>query len=103
MDDMYSTKAAEVELQVGIENTQLADSPISLIAPFARFARLVSRFVAQTVYRVFTSNLSLPQRKGRSPRGKYRDYFVPPITVLLSAISTSINPPTYIPVSYTHL
>ena len=34
------------ELQVGIENTQLADSAISLIAPCARLARSVSRFPA---------------------------------------------------------
>jgi hypothetical protein len=41
----YLVEAGGVELQVGVENTQLADSAISLTAPFARFARSVSRFV----------------------------------------------------------
>ena len=37
-------EAGGVELSAGVENTQLADSAISLIAPFAWFARSVARF-----------------------------------------------------------
>ena len=38
-------EAGGVELSVGIENTQLADSATLLIARIAYFARSVSRFV----------------------------------------------------------
>jgi type III restriction enzyme len=38
-------KAGTLELSAGIENTQVIDSAILLIAPFAWFARSVSRFV----------------------------------------------------------
>jgi len=47
-------EAGGVELPVSVENTQLADSAISLIAPLALFACSVSRFVTISSFPVRT-------------------------------------------------